>query len=275
MVLLHRGMHRTVQLRADWLLADAETTMRKVLVCQHVPHEPLGILDPLLRERRFRIRYINFGRHPHEVPDLAGYDALVVLGGPMNVDETARHPHLMTELRLLEQAMARDLPVLGICLGAQLMAKALGAEVSKNPQREIGWYDLQLTPEGQADPVLSRLGHNRVFQWHGDTFAIPTGAVQLARAETCEAQAFRYGNHAYALQFHLEVDAPTIGRWIRINAGELSDGRGHFDVPAILQETDDRIDTAMDTGRCVFDAMLSHWGWKGRQRVGLCCQQSG
>lgn len=249
--------------------------MRKVLVCQHVPHEPLGILDPLLRSRRFRIRYVNFGRHPHAEPTLDGYDALIVLGGPMNLDQTDRHPHLLTEMRLLEQAFARDLPVLGICLGAQLMAKTLGAEVSKNPVREIGWYPLTLTEAGQTDPMLGRLDGRKVFQWHGDTFAIPSGAVHLASSPTCAHQAFRYGKNAWGLQFHLEVDAPTIQRWIRVNASELSDGRGVFDVPAILEETDACIEAAMEQGACVFDGLLSHWGWRGRQRVGLGCQSGG
>lgn len=248
--------------------------MRKVLVCQHVPHEPLGILDPLLRDRRFRIRYVNFGRHPHAEPQLDGYDALIVLGGPMNVDQTDRHPHLLTELRLLEQAFARDVPVLGICLGAQLMAKALGAAVGPNPVREIGWYPLTLTEAGQSDPVVGGLDGRDVFQWHGDTFATPTSATLLGSSPTCPNQAFRYGKNAYALQFHLEVDAPTIQRWIRINASELSDGRGQFDVPAILQQTDAQIAEAMQRGTCAFDSLLSAWGWRGRQRLALGCQAS-
>ena len=127
--------------------------LRNVLVCQHVAVEPLGTLHAMLRARRVRIRYVNFARTPHAQPSLDGYDALIVLGGPMNVDEQERHPHLAVEAELLRQAAARDLPVLGICLGAQLLAHALGGQVGRNPVREHGWHTLELTEAGRADQI--------------------------------------------------------------------------------------------------------------------------
>jgi GMP synthase (glutamine-hydrolysing) len=191
--------------------------MPRLLVFQHVAHEILGTLNPMLRDHGFRIRYVNFGRDPHAQPNIEGYDGLVVLGGPMNVDQDADHPHLPTEIRLIAEAVERGMPVLGICLGAQLLARALGAQVRPNAEKEIGWYDLEPTSHGLQDPLFSHFEPcEKIFQWHGDTFEIPDGAVPLITAPTCVNQAFRYGENAYGLQFHLEVDAPLIERWLSV-----------------------------------------------------------
>ncbi len=189
--------------------------MAKVLVFQHVPAEPLGTLDPMLRHRGHRIRYVNFHRHPDAQPDVSRYDALIVLGGPQMPDQGHIHPHLNVEMRCIEQALARDLPVLGICLGAQLLAYTLGAGVRPMNRWELGWYELEPTHQSAADPLFCALTKPQpVFQWHGYTFDIPRNAVHLARSESCENQAFRYGHHAYALQFHLELDERLINRWL-------------------------------------------------------------
>ena len=135
----------------------------KVLVFQHVPYEPLGTLDPLLKEAGFRIRYVNFGREPGQRPQLERYEALIVLGGPMNSDQIDTFPNLITEVDILREAVARDMSVLGICLGAQLLAKALGGAVSRNEVREIGWCDIEMTDEGLSDPVLSALRPYRKY----------------------------------------------------------------------------------------------------------------
>ena len=191
--------------------------MPKLLVFQHVAHEILGTLDPLFRSYGFRNRYYNFGRNPDAQPTIEGYQGLIVLGGAMNVDQTDAHPHLTTEVRAIGEAIDRDLPVLGICLGAQLIAKALGSPVSANPQKEIGWYAVSVTEQGAEDPLFSHFeGTEKIFQWHGDTFAIPEGAVHLASSPTCANQAFRYGERIYGLQFHLEVDPPLVERWLSI-----------------------------------------------------------
>jgi GMP synthase (glutamine-hydrolysing) len=119
--------------------------MRKLLVFQHSAREPLGILDPMLRAAGFRVRYVNFARHPDTLPDVSRYHGLIVLGGPMNVDQQDRFAHLSVEIDAIREALRRDMPVLGICLGAQLLAAALGASVRPNPVREIGWYRLHPT----------------------------------------------------------------------------------------------------------------------------------
>ena len=120
-------------------------------------------------------------------------------------------------MKLIEDAMQRNLPVLGICLGAQLIAKTLGADVYPNKQTEIGWYDLHIAPQATQGSILKSLGQTeKVFQWHGDTFDIPASTVHLAASPLCVNQAFRYGEKVYGLQFHLEVDEAMILRWLKV-----------------------------------------------------------
>lgn len=193
--------------------------MSRILVLQHVAAEPLGTLDPLIRARGHRIRYVNFERDPEARPSLDGYQGLIVLGGPMNVEDHRRRPHLLTEMHLIEQALAHDKPVLGICLGSQLLAHVLGAPVRRHRQSEIGWYQLKTTTAGRRDAVLAPLGESSpVFQWHSYTFDIPDSAEHLAMTASCENQAFRYGAKAYGLQFHLEVDERLVSRWLSLPA---------------------------------------------------------
>lgn len=169
----------------------------------------------MLKAAGFRIRYINFGRDPGAEPSLDGYNGLIVLGGPMGVYEASAHPHLNVEMRLIEQALKKNIPVLGICLGAQLIAHVLGAPVRKAPHWEIGWYELHFTEEGRRDALFSSYAASeRVFQLHQDMFDPPRGCVHLARTDLCPGQAFRYGERVYGLQFHLEADRPMILRWL-------------------------------------------------------------
>jgi len=217
----------------------------KILVFQHVPYEPLGTLDPLLKRAGFRIRYVNFGRDPHVRPALDKYAALIVLGGPMNADQIDTFPNLRTEVEVIREAVDADMAVLGICLGAQLLAKALGGRVSPNPRREIGWYDVELTAAGRADPVLSTFRPvQRVFQWHEDGIELPGGTVHLAHSPYSLVQAFRYGDHAYGFQFHLEVDRSLVRRWLTVpeNRAVIEDEGDRLDADAVLAETESEID---------------------------------
>ena len=189
--------------------------MSRLLVFQHVAAEPLGTLDPLIRRRGHRIRFKNFERHPDAQLNVDRYRGLVVLGGPMNVDEHPQRAHLRNEMRAIETMLEQGKPVLGICLGAQLLAHVLGAQVPRNPVPEIGWYPLQKTAAGLDDPVLAPLqAQTPVFQWHSCRFDIPASAVHLASSADCAQQAFRYGDNAYGFQFHLEMDQPLIERWL-------------------------------------------------------------
>lgn len=214
--------------------------MRKLLVFQHSASEPLGVLDPLLRRSGFRIRYVNFAREPNATVDVSRYDGLVVLGGPMNVDQVERFPHLLTEMDVLKKALDLDLPVLGICLGAQLLAAALGATVRPNAVREIGWYPLETEEAARGDRLFRHFdGGQFVFQWHAYTFDLPPGAVHLAATSTCRHQAFRYGERAYGLQFHLEADEFLIRRWLAVPdyREEIECEGGRIRVAQVLRET--------------------------------------
>jgi GMP synthase (glutamine-hydrolysing) len=257
-------------LAADVNAPQAGARTRKLLVCQHVPYEILGTLNPLLKEAGFRIRYVNFGRHPDAQPSLEGYAGLVILGGPMCVDDDEAHPHLRTELRLIEQAIAREVPLLGICLGAQLIAKALGAWVGRNHTKEIGWFDVAPTEAAKDDALLRHLAaRERIFQWHGDTFDIPRSAAHLALSATCPNQAFRYGKSVYAFQFHLEVDEAMIDRWFRVpvHRREVEEMQGQIDPDEVRRETHLYIRRLKQLSDRVFGEFVGLFGPRRRYRM--------
>ena len=242
----------------------------KILVFQHVPYEPLGTLDPLLKESGFRIRYVNFGRNPDVRPTLDKYAAIIVLGGPMNADQIENYPNLITEVEVLREAIDRDMSVLGICLGAQLLAKALGGSVRRNPQREIGWYDVNLTSAGSVDPVLSAFAQRQqVFQWHEDGIKLPQDAVHLASSLASDVQAFRYGEHAYGFQFHLEADSSLIDRWLCVpdNQDILSDEQGNIDPIVIREQTGHSIDALQALSRQTFSRWIERFDLTPRRRT--------
>jgi GMP synthase (glutamine-hydrolysing) len=240
-------------------------------VFQHAASEPLGVLDPMLRERGFRVRYCNFAREPDAQPDVRRYYGLVVLGGPMNVDQTRAFPHLLAEMDAIRQALRREIPVLGICLGAQLLAGALGAVVRPNPVREIGWYRLHPTPAARSDTLFRHLedAHD-VFQWHAYTFDLPRDAVHLASTGTCANQAFRIGERAYGLQFHLEADEAMIRRWLDVPAYRKEvEGLGDGAAEKILRATHSHIAAARRLSARVFADFMDLFDWKPRAKLHL------
>jgi len=233
--------------------------MPKILVLQHVAAEPLGTLDPLIRRRGHRVRFVNFERDPHAIPNIDRYRGLVVLGGPMNVDQQARYPHLKVELDVIDAALQQEKPVLGICLGAQLLAHALGASVGRNPIPEIGWYPLQRTAAGTEDLIIGELPDEcPVFQWHSCRFEVPTQAVHLATTKTCASQAFRHAENAYGFQFHLEMDQALIERWLAnpAYAEELRQSGLPQDKEQIRRETQQYIDSMQTQANRVFNRFL-------------------
>jgi GMP synthase (glutamine-hydrolysing) len=189
--------------------------MPVAVAIRHVPFEDLGLLGELLAERGWEVRYLEAGIDPLALPDRLGPDLLVVLGGPIGVYEEEDYPFLGPELRLVEDRLKAGRPTLGLCLGAQVMAKALGAPVYPGGVKEIGWGPIALTEEGRASP-LRHLDpvETDVLHWHGDTFDLPEGAVRLASTDLYQNQAFRWGEAALALQFHPEVVADALERWL-------------------------------------------------------------
>jgi len=217
--------------------------VKSVIVLRHVAHEPMGTLEKHLGDVGLEYRYVDlFQSLPHRLP-LDQAAALVVMGGPMNVDEQDQYPFLAAEVDWIRQAIQAETPVLGICLGAQLIAKSLGARVYANGVKEIGWYPLEVTADAADDRLFAGCQPvETVFQWHGDTFDLPAGATNLARSELCKHQAFRYGTSTYGLQFHVEVTPEIIDSWLAEpgNCGELS-GLNYIDAPAIRAETPRRL----------------------------------
>ncbi len=231
--------------------------MRRVLVFQHVAHEILGTLNPLLKQQRFRIRYVNFDRSPEERPSTEKYDGLVVLGGWMGVYEADRYQHIKVECQLIERALERKIPVLGICLGSQILAHVLGAPVRKHTEREAGWHEIELTDAGRADPLLTHVqAKESIFQMHGDTFDMPVGAVHLARSKLCASQAFRYGDNAYGLQFHLEVDQGMINRYLSQNRRQMDSLNGCEAMEKIERETEHYLPRSMELSQKTFSKFL-------------------
>lgn len=186
-----------------------------VLVLRHVPHEHLGTLAPALRGAGLRYKYLDVWKRKARFPPSSAFRALVVMGGPMGVYEQDRYPFLKKEIALIRRGIAAGKPVLGICLGAQLIAAALGARVHPSARKEIGWHPIELTAAGQKDPLFRGWPRRPgVFQWHGDTFTRPPGTVLLAASPLCRHQAFRYKKNVYGLQFHIEVDAAMVREWL-------------------------------------------------------------
>ncbi len=194
-----------------------------VLILKNIPAEGPGTIEDFLRKEDipFRIVELSSGEMP---PPLEKFNALVVLGGPMGVYETDTYPHLMIGSRIIREAINRDMNVLGICLGSQMIAHCLGAEVYPGHKEEIGWFHIELTGDALKDPLMRKLAiHPRVgdfwrqfkvFHWHGDTFDLPPGAVLLASSKLYKNQAFRFGSKVYGLQFHIEVTKDMLLEWL-------------------------------------------------------------
>lgn len=190
---------------------------------QHVPFEGLGSMEEWFVERRHTLSATHL-YSGEQLPEQNSFDWLVVMGGPMGVADEGQHPWLKPEKHFIRTAIDSGKPVLGICLGAQLIADALGAAVTGNPQREIGWFPITVTEDARTTTIGKILADNpEVFHWHGDRFAIPEGATSLAASEACDNQGFLYDNRVLGLQFHLETTELS-ARELILNCGDELDG---------------------------------------------------
>src|SRR5256712_1040619 len=195
--------------------ADASGEGTSWLVLRHVQAEGLGLLTNVLRDRGIHHRYLDLPRGEAPPRDLHNLGGLIVLGGPMAVYEADRHPFLRAETELVERALTAGRPVLGICLGAQLIASVLGARVYAGERREVGWAPITLTEDGRDDAVFGLMEPTlTVFHLHGDTYELPPDARNLASSAAYEHQAFRFGDLVYGLQFHLEFTDTIIQRLV-------------------------------------------------------------
>ncbi len=186
--------------------------MAKVYVLQHHPVEILGSIADALESAALAWQYVRiFDGHP--VPtSIKGAGGLIVMGGPMGVYQTDRYPWLADEMKLIQDAVAHKRPVLGVCLGAQIVAAALGAKVERNPAgKEIGWHPVRLEAAARDDRLMRGLPDTFTpFHWHGDIFGLPAGAVSLASSDKTPCQAFRFADNVYGLQFHIEVTPESV-----------------------------------------------------------------
>ena len=208
-----------------------------VLIIKNITTEGPGTIEEFLTRKDITFKIVN-PSSGDITPPLEEFDTLVIMGGPMAVYELDKYPHLVTGSRLIREAINRDIGVLGICLGCQMVAHCLGADVYPGQKEEIGWYHIELTGDGLRDPLMRSLAKHpkvgdfwrsfKVFHWHADTFDLPLGAVLLASSHLYKNQAFRYGNKVYGFQFHIEVTKDMLLEW----AEDLPDSK------RIMKETE-------------------------------------
>jgi len=224
----------------------------KVLIVQHVECEGPGYLEDFLCEKGidYEITRMYEGE---QLPD--NFDAMIVLGGPMNVYEEERYPYLKRLTTTIKNLATEGGYYLGFCLGGQLLAKALGAKVRRNHTREIGNFEIGLTEEGLEDPLFKGFTHTfPALEWHGDTFEIPEEAVKLAESELCSTQAFRFKN-AYGLQFHLETTPGMLAEWTDVYADELNEEG--IDAAVMLKEMKKKADNYRELSNQLFTNFFS------------------
>ena len=228
--------------------------MKTAAIIRHLHFEDLGILQTVLHEHAYHIRYYDAGLDDFSTLNDANTDLLVVLGGPIGVYEAETYPFVSQELALIRQRLQAQRPTLGICLGAQLMAASLDAEVKSMGVQEIGFFPLQLTPAGEQSVLAGLAADLPVLHWHGDQFELPLNSSSLATTAICPHQAFALGNYALGLQFHLEVDMARFEPWLIASTGQLA--KLGIDPRTLRQQAKDYAAGIHNAGRAVFSRWL-------------------
>jgi len=227
------------------------------LAVRHVSFEDLGLLGPLAAARGYDVRYHDAGVELFTAETLLAPDLVIVLGGPIGVYEAEAYPFITDEVAAIAGRLAANKPMLGICLGAQLMAAALGARVAPGPVKEIGWAPLTLTPAGESS-VLAPLGTTPVLHWHGDNCELPAGCERLASTAHCPVQAFTRTPSQLALQFHIETEPARLETWLVGHTVEL--GKAGIDPPALRAQSRTLGPVASELGRDVLGTWLDSVG---------------
>jgi GMP synthase (glutamine-hydrolysing) len=213
--------------------------MKNAIVIRHLAFEDLGSLSQILQKQDYLVTYVEAGLDSLAEIDPLTPDLIVVLGGPIGAYDEQDYPFLVDEMGLLERRLADDLPTLGICLGAQLIARTLGAKVYPGAEKEIGWSPLELSSAGIHSPLAYLAAeHTSVLHWHGDTFDLPVNSTLLASSSKYQNQAFSWGKCGLALQFHPEVTALGLERWFIGHACEIA-GTSGVSVAKLRQDTAD------------------------------------
>jgi GMP synthase (glutamine-hydrolysing) len=226
----------------------------RVLILQHIACEHPGVFSEVMGERGVESTPVELDRG-EPLPDWREFDAVLAMGGPMGAGDDADHPWLTAEKALVRDAVAAGRPFLGVCLGVQLLAAALGAPVYPAERAEVGLLDVELTAEGRADPLFAGLDDRFAsLQWHGDTFDLPSGAVRLAGSPLASNQAFRTGERAYGVQFHLEVTAAMAREWAEVPAyrSSLAATLGEERGAAFIAEIEERAGELHPPARTLF-----------------------
>lgn len=196
----------------------------KIHYLQHAPAEDIGNMRPLLLQHGHTLSATHLYDPSHGLPSVDEFDWLIIMGGAMSIYEEDTYPWLRAEKRLIKQAIQANKIILGICLGSQLVADALGAKIKRNPQLEIGWFEIRHSPEAKQTPLAEIMPTSiELFHWHGDTFEIPDGAIRIAESNACKNQGFIMGNRIVALQFHLEATPSLVNQMLQTGANELVD----------------------------------------------------
>jgi GMP synthase (glutamine-hydrolysing) len=212
--------------------------MKNILVLQHEPHEGIGAWEPIFNTagRKLVTRNLFAGEKVPLEEELCEWDGIVIMGGPMSANDGESLDFIRDELKMIPQILQLKIPLLGVCLGSQVIAKGLGSKVYKGAKKEIGWYPLKLTASAEKDKIFGGLGSSiMMFQWHGETFDLPSGAIHLSNSPLYPHQAFRYTDRIYGLQFHCEMTDSMIREWVEKGQEELA--RAEISGEKILEDT--------------------------------------